>query len=163
MSDVRFEKQDADPWTVAKFGIGLAAITIVVAAILVWFLVLAKRREEASDPRRPALYFSNEKRQPPGVRLQTTPFADLRTLREREREELTTYGWVDEQAGVVRIPIDRAMDLYAQRQAATGAGTWPPQDEANPPGQPTDAAPVPSSAPPVNGPEKAPPEHGGEK
>jgi hypothetical protein len=31
-----------------------------------------------------------------------------------ETEELSTYGWVDEEQGVVRIPIDRAMDLLVK-------------------------------------------------
>ena len=162
MSDVRFEREDANPWTIAKFALGLFVTTIVVAAVLVWFLVLARRREQESDPRRPALYYSDEQRKPQGVPLQTTPFADVQALRQREHVELTTYGWVDEPAGVVRIPIDRAMDLYAERQAK-GAGTWPPQDAANPPDQPTDAAPVPAPQPASSGSGTAPAEHGGEK
>jgi hypothetical protein len=47
-------------------------------------------------------------------------------LDHREKaNELYSYGWVDEKAGTVHIPIDRAMDLIVQRglpvrpQAAT--------------------------------------------
>jgi CBS domain-containing protein len=36
-------------------------------------------------------------------------------LRAIEFEQLSTYGWVDEGAGVVRIPIDRAMELIAEQ------------------------------------------------
>ncbi len=32
-----------------------------------------------------------------------------------EEKALYSYGWVDEKAGTVRIPIERAMDLIAQR------------------------------------------------
>ena len=41
-----------------------------------------------------------------------------------------SYGWVDQQAGVVRIPIDRAMELLAQRGLPTRpqAGAVPPSD-----------------------------------
>ncbi len=37
--------------------------------------------------------------------------------KEAVREEglLYSYGWVDEKAGTVRIPIERAMDLIVQR------------------------------------------------
>jgi len=35
----------------------------------------------------------------------------LAELRAREQSESTTYGWIDQPAGVVRIPIDRAVEL----------------------------------------------------
>jgi hypothetical protein len=35
-------------------------------------------------------------------------------LDELEEEILTTYGWVDEEKNVVRIPIDRAIELVAE-------------------------------------------------
>ena len=36
-------------------------------------------------------------------------------MRERENRELTTYGWIDREQGVVRLPIERAMDLLVER------------------------------------------------
>jgi hypothetical protein len=38
----------------------------------------------------------------------------LADLRAREQTEQTTYGWVDQKAGIVRLPIDRAMQLTLQ-------------------------------------------------
>ena len=52
---------------------------------------------------------------PPEPRLQTNPLADLEALRAKEDQVLNHYGWVDRSKGVVRIPVDRAMDLVAQR------------------------------------------------
>jgi hypothetical protein len=52
---------------------------------------------------------------PPLPRLQSAPIGDLRDMRAAEDQILTGYGWVDQPHGVVRIPIDRAMDLLAQR------------------------------------------------
>jgi hypothetical protein len=40
---------------------------------------------------------------------------NLETLRAREHEELTTYGYVDKNANTYRIPIDRAKDLVLER------------------------------------------------
>lgn len=37
-----------------------------------------------------------------------------RSLNQAKRRDLETYGWVDKERGVVRIPIDRAMDLVVQ-------------------------------------------------
>lgn len=48
-------------------------------------------------------------------RLQLAPDVDLQAFRAREDAELNSYGWIDRTAGVVRIPIDRAMELIAQR------------------------------------------------
>jgi hypothetical protein len=45
--------------------------------------------------------------------------ANLKEFRAREQEALTTYGWVDQNAGVVRIPIDRAKELLLQRGLST--------------------------------------------
>ena len=53
---------------------------------------------------------------PPAPKLQVSPYADLGTLRAREDAVLQSYGWVDKGTGVVRIPIDRAMDLVAGRE-----------------------------------------------
>jgi hypothetical protein len=39
----------------------------------------------------------------------------LREVREKEAKDATTYGWVDKNAGVVRLPLERAMDLTAEQ------------------------------------------------
>jgi hypothetical protein len=48
----------------------------------------------------------------------------------QEVQRLNSYGWVDQQAGIARIPIDRAMALLAQRGLPTRpqAGVAPPSD-----------------------------------
>lgn len=40
---------------------------------------------------------------------------NLRDVRAKEATDATTYGWVDKNAGVVRLPIERAMDLTAEK------------------------------------------------
>ena len=39
----------------------------------------------------------------------------LERLRAADDATLTSYGWVDRKSGIVRIPIDRAIDLLAAR------------------------------------------------
>jgi hypothetical protein len=141
--EVRFEHQDVEPGRIARFAIGLGLVTIVTAAVSVWLLLALRRHEESGDPRRPALYFSEERRQPEGVQLQNAPFHDLEVLREHEAQFLHGYGWVDPAAGVVHIPIEQAMRLYVERQARPAA----PSAAVSPGpggGIPTDSAPVPS-------------------
>ncbi len=42
------------------------------------------------------------------------PGLDLQALRAQEETALTTYGWVDQAKGQVRIPIERAMRLVVE-------------------------------------------------
>ena len=37
--------------------------------------------------------------------------------RAKELADSTTYGWVDQKAGIVRLPIDRAIELTAAEHA----------------------------------------------
>ena len=58
----------------------------------------------------------------PHPQLQTNPPKDLRDYLQAKNQELTTYGWIDRKNGVVRIPIEQAMDLFLSR----GAPVRPP-------------------------------------
>jgi hypothetical protein len=51
----------------------------------------------------------------PAPQLEINERTELNDVRLREENILSTYGWVDQNAGTVHIPIDRAMDLLAQR------------------------------------------------
>lgn len=52
---------------------------------------------------------------PPEPRLQVAPADEFRRLQATQEAILGNYGWVDQEAGVVRIPIDQAMDLLLER------------------------------------------------
>ena len=60
---------------------------------------------------------------PPEPRIQAAPGLDMWRLRAHEDAVLNSYGWSDRQAGTVRIPIGRAMDLLAQRGLPVRSGT----------------------------------------
>jgi len=47
--------------------------------------------------------------------LQVDPVADMEAMDARETQWLNSFGWVDEDAGIVRIPIDRAIELTAEQ------------------------------------------------
>lgn len=51
----------------------------------------------------------------PAPQLEINERTELNDVRLREENILSTYGWVDQNAGTVHIPIDRAMDLLVQR------------------------------------------------
>jgi hypothetical protein len=47
--------------------------------------------------------------------LQTTPWTDLKQFRAEQLAHLHGYGWVDQKAGVARIPIDKAKELLLKK------------------------------------------------
>ncbi len=51
----------------------------------------------------------------PQPRLEVNERTELRSFIEDQDRLLATYGWVDKNKGIVRIPIDRAMELIAKR------------------------------------------------
>ena len=77
----------------------------------------------------------------PPPRLEVNPGASLAELRAAEQVDLDSYGWVDRNAGTIRIPIDRAMQLILERGLPdVGAGKTPlslmqsrPSETATPP------------------------------
>jgi hypothetical protein len=107
------EQRDIDPGRVVR--IGLAILTfLLVSMALSWGVTrgLVARREAASPAPNPVAARLGPL-QPPAPRLQTDPRADLEALRARDAHILETYGWVDRDAGIARIPITRAMALLA--------------------------------------------------
>lgn len=50
-----------------------------------------------------------------GIRTSTERRKTLADLRQDESRQLATYAWVDQQAGVVRLPIERAMELTLEQ------------------------------------------------
>jgi len=113
--DVHHEQSDVDIRAVLAFGVAL-----IVAAVFINFAVwiLFKyfdSREARQAPAQYPLAATQGTRVPPEPRLQTNPRQDLADLRAREDETLTTYGWVDRNAGVVRIPIDEAIKKTLER------------------------------------------------
>jgi hypothetical protein len=55
---------------------------------------------------------------PPVPRLQSAPQQDLAAERAQVRRELSDWRWTDRSHAFAVIPIERAMELYAQRRAA---------------------------------------------
>jgi hypothetical protein len=51
----------------------------------------------------------------PQPRLEENERTELRSFIEDQDRQLATYDWVDKNKGIVRIPIDRAMELIAKR------------------------------------------------
>jgi hypothetical protein len=106
---------EIDTRAIVKFLVWLVlGVAIVVGGIrlLEWRLEAEARRTDV--PPSP-LVDRTERRLPPEPRLQATPELDLQAYRAEERRRAASWGWVDEKAGVVHIPVERAMDIVAAR------------------------------------------------
>ncbi|UCC81148.1 MAG: hypothetical protein JSW64_07265 [Candidatus Zixiibacteriota bacterium] len=90
--NVGYEKRDISTKKVLFWGIaGIIIVVIIIVALVEYFLLVKERyyHEYVEKPRSEALI----------------------KLREREKEELTGYKLLDEEKGIYRIPIERAMEL----------------------------------------------------
>jgi hypothetical protein len=125
------ETGDINVKGIAIAGVGLLALCIfsflVVTGVFRFFL---KQEAEAQDPARPGAAAAGS-RMPPQPRLQSTQAVDLAGVRAAEDKILTTYGWVDQPKGIVRIPVDRAIDLLARRGLPSRSVTEPQSAASN--------------------------------
>jgi hypothetical protein len=118
------EETDVNVRAILGFGLGLLAVAVVIH-LFVWMLFAYFSSRVGDRTRQYPLAAGQETRLPPEPRLQANPRGELRDLRAAEDQLLTSYGWVDRDAGIIRIPIDVAMRLTVQRglptRPATGA------------------------------------------
>ncbi len=72
------------------------------------------------------LYYSDVVREKPAAKaepfpapqLQSAPSSDLQKLQQKQQAQLQGYAWVDKDQGIVRIPIERAMQIVASKGSA---------------------------------------------
>jgi hypothetical protein len=110
------EHTDIDPSVGYKFAAWLAvAMLISVGIVSGTFFFFESRQTAADEIAQKYPLAAGQITLPPAPNLQNQPFKDLYQLRHSEAEKLTTYGWVDQEGGIARIPIDRAMEVMLQR------------------------------------------------
>jgi hypothetical protein len=98
---------------------------VAVAVFLHFLYFVFVRQEAARQPPPPVLKPERSVLAPPPPHLQTGPALDLQAFREQENRILGTYGWVDKEKEVVRIPIEDAMRLVVSRGVAPLAAPSP--------------------------------------
>jgi hypothetical protein len=116
------------------FGLGLLALAGVTLAAMGWmFDYFAARQARLDVPPSP---LADPRQLPPEPRLQIISAQDLQQLRATEDALLHSYGWVDREAGIVRLPIDRAIQMLAERglpaKSEQSAGGTMPERGAQP-------------------------------
>ena len=115
--DVQYEKTDAHPRPLYQFLFWIC-VTTIVSAVFSWgvFVWLKSWRDKGSQPAVMALPQDGPgSAQPPAPRLQLREPLDLAAFKKEEAEILSTYGIVDKEKGMYRIPLDEAMKLALER------------------------------------------------
>jgi hypothetical protein len=107
--------RDVNIHAVFRFGFWLAVGVVAVTVAMLGLFRTLEKKDRASDTLLSPIVAANLARTPPEPRLEPFPLAPGQKLRAEEDAILTTYGWVDKKAGVARIPIDRAIEILAER------------------------------------------------
>lgn len=112
-NEAKWERRDIDVVALTML-IVLLVIGVVLSVLGSGgvFRFLSHQRDITDQPP-PAV--AKERADFPQPRLQVSPPVDLEKFRAEQERELTTYGWVDREKNIVRIPIERAIELLSQR------------------------------------------------
>ncbi len=96
--------------TGATLAVGAAIVCLVVYGIFEYFA----SHPLTTAPPNPMAETSLQQFPPP-PRIEEHPAMEMKDLRTQEDRILNTYGWTDKNNGIVRIPVDQAMELELQR------------------------------------------------
>lgn len=118
---------------------------LVVATVICAITALATYQYRRTKPKNDPVAIipvMEERALPPLPRLQQRPALDIQAFRETENQRLTKYAVIDKTAGIVQVPVERAMEIVAEKGLPHGR-------EAHVPGlgQPAAATAAPAPAP----------------
>ena len=151
---VDYDRHDAKAGLIAGISVGVLALLLVMIIGVYWLYTVAYEKVEFDQ-------FT-------GVASK-----ELQAIHEREEEQLHKYSYIDKEKGVIRVPIDRAIEIidaeYKAGQVSYNTKSYPVKPElpggaaggANPPapgapGAPGAAAGAPAATPaPAAAPAKA--------
>jgi hypothetical protein len=138
--EMDFEREDLGAKPILIFLLGLIVGCVLVALVLKglyrYLDSYENRRQPVQNPLVQQTTADTRTVEPGDItkfsqpRLETNDPMEINEFRVQEEKTLHSYGWIDQQGGVVRIPIDRAMELVTQRGLPTRpqAGVVPPSD-----------------------------------
>jgi hypothetical protein len=112
-----YEVRDANPRALVRALLILTIVVVVAMFALRGMMdLMFPGRIERAQPRTQARIPTQGRGQLPDLAEQ------LKQLRQSEESELEKTDWVDRKAGIVQIPIERAMELIAEKGVPPGKG-----------------------------------------
>ena len=150
-SQPKHETRDVHIRGVVTFCLCLAVAVLLVTVVLWGLFHVFSQQAERREPEVSPMFRQGRARQDfPAPQLQPPPpvpgaadnryrpfitdSVDLETMQQRERYLLNSYGWVDQNVGIVHIPIEQAMEMVIERGLPTRPA--PPAGQPQPEGKP---------------------------
>ena len=133
--EVGHESRDVEARVYIYALLAIVVLTVFMNLFLSLVFWSLDRNEKKVNGERPPMLKQLNLPKPPPPRLQISPRHDLEELHAREDEELNSYGWISPEQGIVRLPIQKAMDLIVQRGLPTknsSTGSEKPQEKERP-------------------------------
>ena len=118
-----FETRPVNLRAVVIFAVTLLVTAGIIFLILWW--VLSRWQAQTLVPRLQIPPVNATVQPAPGAFPVVNATDNLQTVVDPALANLHNYGWVDQKAGVVRIPIDRAMTLLLQKGLPARKATPP--------------------------------------
>ena len=112
--DVVHEESDVDVSAILRYGLGLLGVALVVHVLLWWLFGVFERQNARKQTQVYPMAVSEQNRLPPAPRFQENPQQELQELRAKQKALLEGYGWVNKEAGVVHMPVERAKQLILE-------------------------------------------------
>jgi hypothetical protein len=122
-----FDHQEPQAGAIAGFAIGSVILLIVMIIAL-------------------QSYFNKIWEEAVFEKVLAPPSEQLKELHNREDWNLSHYGYIDKPSNAVRIPLDRAMELF-EKEASSGKLFYPAKNTVPKKEEPVVAAAAPAAAP----------------
>lgn len=107
------EERDLSPKSIVVFALSLAGtIALVIWVCYALFTHFSTVQMKTQTPASPLVI---PPKQVPGPQLVVRSGEEYQRLLAAEEALLKSYGWVDRDKGLVHIPIERAIDILAQK------------------------------------------------
>jgi hypothetical protein len=108
------EIRDARFSNVFMFGFGMIVL-VVMAGIVIAAVVYKMTGWFENELPPPPQFQAQTNELPPQPRIEVQGRRDLNEFRAAEEQQLNSYGWVNKDQGIIRIPIDQAMRIIAEK------------------------------------------------
>jgi hypothetical protein len=122
-----YETRDANVGGVYNFLVILSVI-LVCTALVCWGLFRFFSASDASD-RAATSPFADTRQVPMGVQLQVNPREEWLKYRGEQERALESFAWENKANGIVRVPIEQAMDILMKKGLPVQGETSAPAAE----------------------------------
>lgn len=109
-----YERRDAHIGGLLQFAFWMAMVLFVTLLGMKYTFDYFKKTQPLGATTSP-MVSESARTLPPAPRLQVQPHIELEDFCAAQEQAVNGYSWINQQAGIVHIPVDRAMDVILQQ------------------------------------------------